>query len=166
MSSRRSRRASSWIETNVSLDLPIDRASTAVQPALNLNVQRQLRGRSADELELFRQRAEVAQPVLADDDQVLDPDAKAARQVDAGLDGGDLPRGEDVVGALREPRALVDLEADPVPERVAEVLAVPGAVDHPAGSAVDVLALDPGGDRLQPGLLGLPHHLVDRARLL
>ena len=81
----------------------------------------------------FGSALRLRQPVLGDDDQVLDPHPELAGQVDAGLDRDDFARGEHVVGALREPRPLVHLEADAVAERVAEVLAVAGVVDHLAG---------------------------------
>ncbi len=64
--------------------------------------------------------------VLGDDDEVLDPHPELARQVDAGLDRHHFAGREHVLGALREPRRLVHLEADPVAEPVAEALAVAG----------------------------------------
>ena len=87
---------------------------------------------------------QVPAAVLGDDDEVLDPHAELARQVDARLDGDDFAGREHVVGARREARPLVDLEADAVAEPVAEVLAVAGLLDHLAGDRVDVLAVDPG----------------------
>ena len=72
--------------------------------SLESDIDRVPAGRSVDDLQLFRQRAEVAEPVVGDHDQVLDPHPELARQVDAGLDRDDFARGEDVVGALREPR--------------------------------------------------------------
>ena len=86
-----------------------------------------------DELELFRQAAEVAVAVVGDDDQVLDPDAELARQVDAGLDRHHFAGREHVLGARRDARPLVDLEADAVAEPVAEALAVAGGVDRARG---------------------------------
>ena len=82
--------------------------------------------------------------LVGDDDQVLDPDAELARQVDARLDRHHFPRRQGVLGALREARPLVDLEPDPVAEAVAEAVAVAGGLDQLAGGGVDRLALDAG----------------------
>ena len=50
-----------------------------------------------DDLEVFRQAAEVVVAVGGDHDQVLDPDPELARQVDAGLDRHHFPDREDVL---------------------------------------------------------------------
>src|SRR6476620_3944152 len=121
---------------------------------------------SVDYLELFRQRAEIAEAAVGYDDQVLDPYPELPRQVDARLDGDDFSRREEVVGALREARALVHLEPDPVAEGVPESLAVAGLVDDLAGGGVGVLPFDPGADRLQGRGLGAADDLVDRSALL
>ena len=101
------------------------------------------------------QRGEDLAAVLGDHHQVLDPDPELARQVDAGLDGDDVAGAQLVLGALRQPRRLVDLEADAVTETVAELLAVAGGVDHRAGDGVDLAAAGPGPDGLEAGQLGL-----------
>ena len=49
---------------------------------------------------------------------------------------------------------------------VDEVLAIAGVGDHLAGHAVDLLAGDPGLDRLEGRLLGLAHDLEHLAFLL
>ncbi len=50
-------------------------------------------------VEVFRERAEVPQAVGGDDDQVLDPHAEVAGEVDPGLDRDHFVHREDVVGA-------------------------------------------------------------------
>ena len=55
-----------------------------------------------------------------------------------------LPAASIVLGALREPRRLVDLEPDAVAEAVAEVLAVAGGLDHRARDGVDLAAAGAG----------------------
>jgi len=60
----------------------------------------------------------------------------------------------------------VDLEADPVAETVAEVLAVPGRLDQIARGGVDLAARGPGLDGLKARQLRAQHELVDLARLL
>src|SRR3954469_6851484 len=116
-----------------------------------------------DELQLLRQAAEVATALGGDDHQVLDPYTKLARQVDAGLDRHHFAGLEHVLGALRDARLLVDLDADPVAEPVAEALAVTGGGDPLTGDAVDVLGLDAGRNGLERGFLRLVHGLVDGA---
>src|SRR6185503_1452181 len=84
---------------------------------------------SVDVGQVFGERAEVPQAVVGDDHQVLDPHTEVAGQVDPRLDGDDFVPRQQVVGAHREARTLVDVEADPVAEPVAEMLAVAGGVD-------------------------------------
>src|SRR3954451_734973 len=72
-------------------------------------------------------------------DEILDAHADGAGDVDPRLDGDDVACGKRVGAELREARALVDLEADPVPEPVAEVLGVAGLVDDGARDRVDLL---------------------------
>ena len=88
----------------------------------------------------------------------------APGHVDARLDGHDLAGGERRVAALREPRALVDLDADAVAEAVAEVLAVAGGGDDVARDRVDLAAGGAGADRGERRLLRRAHELVDLAR--
>src|SRR4029077_12140641 len=79
---------------------------------------------SADRVQVLRKRRQQLEAVLTDDRQVLDADAADAREVDARLDGDDVPD-LDRVGRLgRETRRLVDEQADAVPEAVAEAVAV------------------------------------------
>ena len=80
----------------------------------------------------------LADSLFAHDHQVFDPHSRETGDVDARFDRHDFIRGEHVLGPGAEPRAFVDLEAHPVPEPVAEVLAVAGVLDHVAGGRVDV----------------------------
>src|SRR5207253_6597237 len=64
-----------------------------------------------------------------------------------------------------ERRTLVDLETHPVAEPVAEALAVARVFDHAPGGAVGVLALDAAPDRVDAGLLGAPHEVVQLSEL-
>src|SRR5271165_1796277 len=70
--------------------------------------------------------------------QVLDPDPEPARQVDAGLDGHDVADYQRVGGAPRQVRRLVDLQADPMTEPVAEALPIPAFVDDRPRNTVNL----------------------------
>src|SRR5680860_644042 len=97
MSSRRSRRASSRIATSDSFG-GSDGAGSALSRAgrivgaVGFTASSSARRRSAlrlqlrDQLKLLGQAAEVAATARRDDDEVLDPYAELARQVDARLD--------------------------------------------------------------------------------
>src|SRR5438270_9960114 len=85
----------------------------------------------------------------------------ALGQVDARLDGDDVAGGERVLGQRRQPRPLVDLEPDAVPEAVAEVLAVARVGDQLARGRVDVLAARARANLAERALLGLVNELVD-----
>src|SRR5579862_6977011 len=61
---------------------------------------------------------------------VLDPDAAHAGQVDTRLDGDGNPVPECTRPGHSQMRCLVDLQSHAVAEAVAEVLAVPGRLDH------------------------------------
>src|SRR3954466_9230020 len=74
-----------------------------------------------------------------------------------------VPRLRRVLALLGEPRPLVDLEPDPVPEPVAEVLGVAGGVDDRARDGVDLAAGRPRPHRGERGLLGPQHEVVDLA---
>ena len=80
--------------------------------------------------------------VVGDDDDVLDPGAVAAREVDARLDRERHARLEDLGVAGHDVGLLVRLEADAVAGAVDERDAVPAALDDVAGRRVDGL----GGD--------------------
>src|SRR6185312_9256409 len=113
--------------------------------------------------------ARVVQPPAAvggRGDDVLDPYPEPPRQVDPGLDR-EAHAGLDRTGlALDHVRRLVDREADAVAGAVDEPLAVPGAGDHAAGGAVDVLAGGAGADRVERGLLGEADDVVHLRLLL
>src|SRR5579883_729375 len=69
--------------------------------------------------------AEHLAAVLAQQHQVLDAHAAPAGQVDARLDAEHHAGPQDDLAlAARHPRRLVDLQADPVAQAVAELLAV------------------------------------------
>src|SRR4051794_32130469 len=94
---------------------------------------------SVDERELLRGAAQVAIPVARDHHQVLDPNAEAPGEVDPGLHRDGVALAQLVLGGGREPRALMDLESDPVAEAVPEVIAVTGLGDHLPCHGVDLL---------------------------
>src|SRR6476659_7336792 len=98
--------------------------------------------------QVLRERGQHLDAVLPHDGEILDPAAADALEVDPGLDRDDLPGLQRVRRLGREPRRLVDLEPDAVPEAVAEVAAVPGRLDRLAREGVRV---DAGQSRLQPG---------------
>src|SRR5690348_18313724 len=93
-----------------------------------------------DQLKLLGEAAEVAQSLLANDDEVLDPHPELTGQIDPRLDRDDLAGLQHVVGAARQTRALVHLESDTVAKAVPEALAVPGPFDELPRGFVDVLA--------------------------
>ena len=86
-------------------------------------------------------------------------------EVDAGLDREAHPGDERLLLALDHVRRLVGGDADAVAGAVDELLAVPRVGDHRASGPVDLLAGHAGPDRLDAGLLRLPHDLVDLADL-
>src|SRR5579885_1177808 len=73
------------------------------------------RDASADEGELLREGGEQLDAVVAQDREVLDPDAAEPGQVDARLDRDHVAGAKHVLGLGREPRRLVDGEATPWP---------------------------------------------------
>ena len=107
---------------------------------------------------------ELGQPLTAvfrDEHEVLDADAALAGEVDPRLDGDDVAGLEHVgrLGAQR--RGLVDLDADAVPEPVAERLAEPGCVDQRARGRVGVNATHSRSDGLQARELCFQTERVD-----
>src|SRR3954451_14865315 len=104
--------------------------------------------------EILRGAREDIPAALRDHDEILDPHAAAAGQVDARLDGDDVARHERIGARPRQARSLVDLHADPVPEAVPEVLYMAGRGDHVARHGVDVTALGAGAHGIQSRLLG------------
>src|SRR5688500_18586426 len=96
---------------------------------------------ASDDHEYFRGQGEELRPALSDHERVLDADRAQPRQVAAGLDG-DRHTGRKCTGPrLRQRRCLVDLQTDPVPEAVQELLPVPGLLDHLARRAVHLTHL-------------------------
>src|SRR5205085_12202946 len=80
---------------------------------------------SVDDRQLLRERAQHIAARFGNDDQVLDPDAELAREVDPRLDRDRVAGLDLAFRAPSEPRALSDVQAHPVPVPVAEVLPVP-----------------------------------------
>ena len=72
--------------------------------------------------ELARRLVEHDRPVLAADDDVLDPGAVLAREVDPGLDAEGHPGTQRQVVARDDVRVLVPLETDAVPSPMEERL--------------------------------------------
>src|SRR5215216_6968904 len=90
--------------------------------------------------------AEHLVAALRDDDEVLDSSPAATGHVDTGLDGDDVPGLEPRRRRAREPRRLVDVHPDAVPEAVAEVLAVAGGGDQVARDGVHLARLPARAD--------------------
>src|SRR5436190_6484134 len=122
-------------------------------------------GRLADGDELFREAEQDLGAVVGDDDQVLDPDAAPPLEVDARLDRDHVALRERVGRRLRQPRRLVDVDADAVPEPVAEVVAEAGFRDHVARGRVGARAVDARARRLQPAQLRLEADVVGALQL-
>src|SRR5262249_9716090 len=109
---------------------------------------------------LAREGGEDLWPVVPDDDQVLDPHAAEALEVDARLDRDGHAGLDDVLDARAHPGALVDLEADAVPQAVAEGLAQAGRLDPVARHGVELAAGHARPDRRDGGSLGIQADLV------
>src|SRR3954470_2519920 len=121
---------------------------------------------SADDEQVLRERREELDPLLPDDREVLDANAAEARHVDPGLDRDDVPGLERVRRLRRQARRLVDLQADAVPEPVAELLAVAGLVDDPARDRVGLHPRHAGANLRERRLLRLAADVVDPPQLL
>src|SRR4051812_44513286 len=115
---------------------------------------------SAHDSQLAARVVEPLCAVLSRDDDVFDPHAEPARQVDAGLDREAHAGLDRAVLALDHVRRLVGRETDAVAGAVDESLAVAGIGDHTPGRAVDVLAGDADADRFDRGLLRAADDLV------
>ena len=100
-------------------------------------------------------------PLRRDDDGVLDAHAADAGEVDARLDRHDVADEQGITGRRRHSRRFVDLETDAVAGRVRERVGPTRVGDDVARRAVDVGALDVGGDRVASGLLALEHDVVE-----
>src|SRR5271166_5939063 len=73
-----------------------------------------------------------------DDEGVLDPDSALAGQVDPRLDGDGNPVRQSTCPAVSDQRRFVYLEANPVAQAMAEVVAVGGRIDDvPRGGVHD-----------------------------
>src|SRR5438105_2567228 len=120
---------------------------------------------SFEDAQLLRQPAQDVVALVGHDHQVLDPYPEATREVDARLDRDHVAGEQRPVRALGQAGALVDLDADPVPEAVAEMLAVAPSVDHRPCHGVDLATAGARLHRLDTGELGAEHQLVDVPRL-
>lgn len=76
--------------------------------------------------------------ICRDQERVLDANSPAAGKVDPWLNGDRCFGRKPTFGTRTDHRGLVDLQADAVPESVAEALAVPGRFDHPAARRVQI----------------------------
>src|SRR5437764_2621376 len=121
---------------------------------------------SVDDRQLLRERAQHIAARFGNDDQVLDPDAELAREVDPRLDRDRVAGLELAFRARGEPRVLMDVQAHPVAEPVAEVLAVPRRLDHLARDGVDGTQAGPRMHSVHGGELRLQHERVDRLRII
>src|SRR5215510_3330421 len=83
-------------------------------------------GNLANRHQLVREPGQHLDAVVRDDDEILDPDARDAAEIDPRLDRDDVARREHVLALRPKHRRLVDEQAETVPEPVAEVLAVTG----------------------------------------
>ena len=111
--------------------------------------------------ELARRGVQRLDAVVGDHDDVLDPNAELAVEVDPRFDAERHPGFEHRVIARRRVRRLVHLEADPVPGPVDEPIAEPGGLDHRSGRSVDGLDLDPRADDLRRRALRVRDDRVD-----
>src|SRR5712691_7491331 len=97
----------------------------------------------------------------SDLDHVLDADSPHAVQVDPRLHGHHGPLRKDVGAGDAQRGALVDLQPNSVPQRVLELIAVPGLGDDVASSPVCLRPGHPRSDRVHSGLLSPADDLVD-----
>ena len=102
--------------------------------------------------QILRKAREHLRAALADDDEVFDPHAALAREVDARLHGDDVSSDERVRGLRVEDRLLVHVEPDPVPDAVEDGHA--RLLDAGARDRVDVCGLRADPDGGQGALLG------------
>src|SRR6266536_3155164 len=93
--------------------------------------------------QLARRSGHEAAPARGHHDHVLDPDAPEPADVDTRLNGDHRSLGQDVRTSCPERRALVNLQADPVTERVRVVVPEPRSRNDVPGGPVDVPAGGP-----------------------
>ena len=99
--------------------------------------------------------------MVTDNHQVFDAHPELTRQVHAGLDGDHVPGFEHRLGALPQPRLLVDLQPDAVTEPVSEVWTMPRGVADLARDGVDLAAGLARSHGLEARQLCLEDKLVD-----
>src|SRR2546428_8894225 len=115
-----------------------------VIPFLRSLVDTLMDDRPSEDDELLRRPRDHAAAILLNDDHVLDAHAAELGHVDAGLHGDHRPHRKHVVGGGPERRSLMDLQADPVAQTVAEALPVAGVLDHGSRRVVGDLARETG----------------------
>src|SRR5262249_19664629 len=91
---------------------------------------------------------------------VLQPQPEATGDVDAGLDGEDVPRLHRRVVARDDVRVLMGLDTDPMAGAVHEVRPEAGGGDDPASGVVDLGRWAPRSHRAYRGFLRLLQHRV------
>ena len=120
-------------------------------------VQPHRHGQSLHHVDIARQRRQDLRAVLAQDDDVFQPDAEAAGQIDAGLDREHHALLQHRLRGRGDVGRLVAIDAHAVAGAVDEVLAVAGILDDTARRGVDLPCLHAGPGCLQRRL----HRLLD-----
>ena len=119
-------------------------------------------GASVQDQQLARGCSQQLDPVLMNDHGVLDPNAASPGQVHTRLDRHRDGCGQSLSGEVgAEERSLVDLQANPVAEAMAEVLTEPGIDDDGARSRVNLGRQPAHPKGIATGLLGTADRLVD-----
>src|SRR5918995_1995472 len=117
------------------------------------------RSTSTDNERLARRGGEQAWSGRFQRDDVLDPDAGHAGQIDPRLDAEDHAGLEGGCLRLPQPGRLVRLQPDPVSEAVA-VRLDPLGLDPATCDGIELLAVGTDGDRVDRRLLRLAHGIV------
>src|SRR5207248_4761211 len=120
----------------------------------------------SDDRELLRGWREDLTAVGGDNYEVFDPHAESPRHVDARLDRHRVARDQLSLRSNREGRLLVDLEANPVAEPVAELIPVAAVGDDASRDAIELPPTDACPRLRQRGALGLLNEAVDGGGLL
>ena len=110
-----------------------------------------------EDREVFAVVVEDLAAVGGHDDQVLHANADVSGQVDAGLDGEDLPLADGLVVCGGDVARLVVDEADLVAKAMREVIAPAGVLDDLACGEVDLGKRHAGSDDLLGSLVGAAH---------
>ncbi|CDN44894.1 hypothetical protein BN871_FX_00080 [Paenibacillus sp. P22] len=119
----------------------------------------------AKDNKFLRRSCQYLNPVLGDDDVVLDADASKPGNVDAGFHRYHHAGGQNVVAALGQVRLLMHFHAEAMSKAVAELVAVAMLGDDVAGQRVGLDAGHSRADVRQGVQLGFQHDLVNFAVL-